>query len=341
VRTLGALVGIVILLAALKAASTIVVPLLLAVTIAIGFEPIARWLSARGAPAVLASVVTIVVVLAALAGVGFLIVLAGEDLAASAPRYGAELGRMRDELMSWLDRHQLAAIGTEMQHVNVGAHVSELVTDAVILMSGVLGTLLNVLILTAFIQIEAPLLQRKLDLIMDKVSVAQAVAALGDVQKYLRVKTLLSLMNGVFLGGWCWVMGVSNPLLWGVIAFVFNFVPIIGSLVAGVPPVLLGLVEGGIGTALGVAGGFLAVNTLVDNVLEARLMGRTMGLSPLVLMVSLLVWGLVLGPVGALLSVPLTVAVRIYLDYHPTLRWVALLLADGTKAYADLKKPAA
>jgi AI-2 transport protein TqsA len=339
VKTLGVLVAIVILLAALQAASSIVVPLLLAVTIAVGFHPISRWLAARGAPPVIASIVTIVAVLAAIGLVGFLIVLAAEDLVASAPNYGAELSKLRDETMSWLERHDMQSIGQQVQEVNVGGRASRLVADSLVMLSGLVGSLFNVLILTAFMQIETQLFERKLELILPAKSVARTQAALGEVQKYLRVKFLLSLMNGVFLGGWCWMMGVSNPLLWGVIAFVFNWVPIIGSLIAGVPPVLLGLIEGGIGTALGVAAGYALVNIVVDNILEARLMGRAMGLSPLVLMVSLLVWGFVLGPVGALLSVPLTVAVRIYLDFHPEMRWIACLLADGTKAYQDLRRP--
>jgi len=328
----------VVLLAALKAASVIVVPLLLAVTIAVGFQPISRWLHRRGAPPIIASMVTIAVVLAVIVAIGYLMAIAAADLAISAPRYAAELERLRDRTLSWLESHQMTGLGTEVQEVDVGARASSLITESVFLVSGLAGDLLNILILTVFMQIEAQLLERKLELILPTPSVKQTIAALDQVQKYLRVKFALSLMNGVFLGAWCALMGVSNPVLWGVIAFVFNFVPIIGSLVAGVPPVLLGLLEGGIGTALGVAAGFVLVNTLVDNVLEARLMGRVMGLSPLVLMVSLLVWGFVLGPVGALLSAPLTVAVRIYLDYHPETRWIAMLLADGVRGYQDLRR---
>jgi len=153
------------------------------------------------------------------------------------------------------------------------------------------------------------------------------------------VKFLLSVANGVLLGGWCAVWGVSNPLLWGVLAFALNFVPVIGSLIAAIPPVLLAIVELGWGGALAIVAGYVAVNVVVDNMVEPRLMGRTLGLSPLVLMVSLLLWGYVLGPVGALLSVPLTVAVRVYCDYHPETRWIGLLLASGTRGYQDVIPP--
>ena len=162
---------------------------------------------------------------------------------------------------------------------------------------------------------------------------SKAGRAFDNIQKYFRIKFLLALMNGVLLGVWCWIWGVSNPVLWGVAAFAMNFVPIIGSLLAAIPPILLALVEGGIGSALGVAGGYVAVNLAVDNMLEPRLMGRTLDISPLVLMLSLLVWGFILGPVGALLSVPLTVALRIYCEAHESTQWIAILLAAKTAPY--------
>ncbi len=341
-RTLGILVGLVILLAALKAAAVLVVPLLLAITIAVAFQPISDRLARRGLPPVVAVIVTIVCVIGAIGAIGALVVVAARDLALAAPRYATQLDSLWTEVTLWLKAHGLGALAPTSDSVDAGAEASRLVRDAVFVASGILGDLLNVLFLTVFIQLEADLLKRKLQLILgDRAAVDHTLSALGEVQRYLRVKFVLSLANGVLLGLWCWIWGVSNPVLWGVLAFALNFVPVIGSLIAAVPPVLFGLLELGVGGALGIAAGYVAVNIVVDNIAEPRLMGRAMGLSPLVLMISLLVWGFVLGPVGALLSVPLTVATRIYLDHHPQTRWIALLLAAGTRGYQDLGKRAA
>jgi predicted PurR-regulated permease PerM len=338
VRTLGIAVGIVILLAALKAAAAIVVPLLLAFTIAVAFQPISERLAKHGAPPVVAAIVTLVCVVGAVAAIGALIVVAASDLAEAAPRYAAQLDSAHTRLMAWLKDNGLEALAPTTETVDPGAQASRLVTEAVFIASGILGNLLNVLFLTVFMQLEADLLKRKLRLILhDGKAVDQTLSAVGEVQRYLRVKFVLSLANGVLLGLWCWIWGVSNPVLWGVMAFALNFVPVIGSLIAAIPPVLFGVLELGWAGALGVASGYVAVNIVVDNVMEPRLMGRAMGLSPLVLMISLLVWGFVLGPVGALLSVPLTVAARIYFDFHPGTRWIALLLAAGTRGYHDLR----
>jgi predicted PurR-regulated permease PerM len=337
-KTLGAIVGVVILLAALKAASSIVVPLLIAITIAAAFQPISERLAKWGMPPIVASIVTIACVLAVLAGAGALVIVAVRDLAADAPKYAEDLKTLRDDAMTWLKARGLDSMATSVQEVDVGAYAGSIATDAAFAASGIVGDFINVLLLTVFIQLEAHLLKQKLQLILAKRSMERTANAVEDVQKYLRVKFLLALANGILLGIWCAIWGVSNPVLWGVAAFALNFVPIIGSLIAAIPPILLAIIELGWGGAIGVAAGYVAVNILVDNMIEPRLMGRTLGLSPLVLMISLLVWGFVLGPVGALLSFPLTVAVRIYLDHHPETRHIGLLLAGSTKGYADLRK---
>ena len=331
------LVGIVILLAALKAAAAIVVPLLLASMITLAFQPVTERLARRGVPRAVAAILTILIVLAALGGIGTLLGLAARDLAASAPRYGEQLGSLRDDVVGWMKGHGLGGMTEELQAEASGFSAGGILRTTVVVLTGLLGDLSTVLFLVVFIQLEASLLREKLRVLLEgDGSIDHVSRAIAETQKYLRVKALLSVANGVLLGLWCWIWGVSNPLLWGVIAFALNFVPIIGSLIAAILPVLFAVVELGLGGALGVVAGYVAVNLLVDNLLEPRLMGRAVGLSPLVLMISLLGWGYVLGPVGALLSVPLTVVVRIYLDSHPRLRRFGMMLAASTSDYQDL-----
>jgi len=128
------------------------------------------------------------------------------------------------------------------------------------------------------------------------------------------------------LGLWCWILGVDFPVLWGLLAFLFNFIPNIGSILAAVPPVLLALVQFGIGRTLAVAGGYVAVNMVVGNVIEPMVFGRKLGLSNLVVFLSLVFWGWIWGPVGMLLSVPLTMVVKLALEHSEQYHWVAVLL---------------
>ncbi|HVK78393.1 MAG TPA: AI-2E family transporter [Kofleriaceae bacterium] len=336
-RTLAILVCIVILLAAVKAASSIIVPLLLATLIALAFQPLADRLSRRGLPPIVAAIVTILCVLAAIGAVALVIGLAARDFAAAAPGYADDLESLHARVQAWFDRRGWGQAFRDVDVGDSGLSVGGVLRVGAVALSGVLGDLTQVLFLTAFIQLETTLLRNKLELILAGTTSYQHVGkAIDETQRYLRVKAMLSLANGILLGLWCWLWGVSNPLLWGVLAFALNWVPIIGSLIAAIPPVVLGLVEVGIGGALGVTAGYIAVNLMVDNMLEPRLMGRAVGLSPLVLMVSLLLWGYVLGPVGGLVSVPLTVVVRIFFDYHPSLRWVGLLMSARVTDYKDL-----
>ena len=149
-----------------------------------------------------------------------------------------------------------------------------------------------------------------------------------EVQEYLVIKTFLSLLTGVLLGCWCWIMDLDFPVLLGLVAFVLNYVPTIGSIIAGAPAVLLALIQPGLGLghALIVAAGYFVVNTVFGNLIEPNLLGRRLGLSTLVVILSLIFWGWVWGPVGALLAVPLTMVVKIMLENTSDLRWVAVLL---------------
>ncbi len=175
------------------------------------------------------------------------------------------------------------------------------------------------------------------DEVADEDRLAKVVA---EVQTYLGIKTVVSLATGLILGAWCYVMDLDFPILLGLVAFVLNYVPTVGSIIAAVPAVLLSLIlHGTLAHALVVSGGYVVVNTLFGNILEPNLMGRRLGLSTLVVILSLLFWGWAWGPLGALLSVPLTVVVKIWLENTHDLRWVAILL-DKAPPRAAVASPA-
>ncbi|OBX37541.1 AI-2 transport protein TqsA [Halomonas elongata] len=148
------------------------------------------------------------------------------------------------------------------------------------------------------------------------------------LKRYLAVKTLVSLATGALIWVACQLVGVEFPLLWAVLAFALNYIPNIGSAIAAVPPVLLLLVspDGGLFKALILSGAYLGVNFVLGNLIEPRVMGRALGLSTFVAFLSLVVWGWVFGVVGMLLSVVLTMTLKIALDSHPQTRWIAHLL---------------
>jgi predicted PurR-regulated permease PerM len=167
---------------------------------------------------------------------------------------------------------------------------------------------------------------------VDSEIVGQSRKLLAAVKQYIVTKSLLSLITAALIAVWLWLLGVDYVLLWALLAFLLNFVPNIGSIIAAVPAVLIAGLDLGPTFAGLAAVGYLAVNMLVGNILEPRIMGRDMGLSPLVVYLSLIFWGWLLGPVGMLLSVPLSMAVKLMLETMPSGRRLAIILGDDPLA---------
>ena len=149
-----------------------------------------------------------------------------------------------------------------------------------------------------------------------------------NIKHYLALKTLLSLATGCCVTVMLLMIGVDYAILWGIIAFLLNYIPNIGSIIASVPAVLLAFVQFGPGKAAAVAVGYLAINMLFGPILEPKIMGRGLGLSTLVVFMSLVFWGWVLGPVGMLLSVVLTMIVKIAMESRDDTRWLGILLGS-------------
>jgi predicted PurR-regulated permease PerM len=161
---------------------------------------------------------------------------------------------------------------------------------------------------------------------------------LRKVQNYFVMKTGISLAMGVAVATLLWILGVGYPVLWGLLASLLNFVPTIGPLLALVPPSLLALVDSGPGAALGVVVGMVVINTISGNVLEPKLLGKGLGLSPLVVFLSLVIWGWILGPIGMVLSIPLTVTLKVAMDGSPDTHWIGTLLGTGRAAGEELAR---
>ena len=150
----------------------------------------------------------------------------------------------------------------------------------------------------------------------------------------MTLKTVLSLLTGVLVAALNALLGVDYPVLWGLLAFFFNFVPNIGSIIAAVPAVLLALIQTDLTTTLLTAAGYVIINVGIGNFLEPRVMGRGLGLSTLVVFLSLVFWGWVLGPIGMLLSVPLTMIVKVTLENFEQTHWIAVLLSANPEVEA-------
>ncbi|MEJ7600800.1 MAG: AI-2E family transporter [Kofleriaceae bacterium] len=328
-RTVVTIAALGVILTLVHFAADVVTPFMIGAVLAVAFQPMSSALDRRGVPSFVAALITTTVVLAIVAFGGFLVYLAGSNLAADLPTHGLRAAALRDDFAAMLASRGMDSAARSVTEFSFGGPATSFASSMAMRAPHFAQSLFFVLVVTAFIQLEATGYRRKLARVLGGVRKTRwLTGALHDIQRYLIVKLALSAANGILLGLWCWLWGVDSPLLWGILAFGLNFIPFIGSILAAVPPILFGLVEGGPTTAIGVAAGYLTVNLVVDNIVEPRVLGRAMGLSPLVLLLAMLIWGLVLGPVGAMLSVPLTMTLKLILERDPELRKFALLMGS-------------
>jgi predicted PurR-regulated permease PerM len=159
-----------------------------------------------------------------------------------------------------------------------------------------------------------------------KASLPQFTGFVRDIEHYVVVKTLINLIAGVLTTIWLSILGVDFPILWGFLAFLLHFIPSLGSIIAAVPAVLLALIQLGGGAAAFTAAGYLVIGTVLGNVIEPKVMGHKFGMSTLVVFLSLVFWGNLLGVVGALLCVPLTMSLKLACEASEDTRWISVLL---------------
>jgi predicted PurR-regulated permease PerM len=221
------------------------------------------------------------------------------------------------------------------QYLDPGAAI-QLVADVFNGFGGVLANAFLIFLTVVFILFEAHSFPHKVRAILPdpETSLARFQVFSDNLKNYLAIKTMASLGTGAVIAVWLVFLKVDYPLLWGLLAFLLNYVPNIGSVIAAVPAVLFAFIQLGPVAALWAAVGYVAVNVVVGNVIEPRFMGRGLGLSTLVVFASLVFWGWVLGPVGMFLSVPLTMTAKIALDSHDDSRWIAVLLGPEDRASA-------
>ena len=327
-RYLLTFASLIVVIAGVRAADTIIIPILLAVFIAVLSLPLLYGLQQWGLPRILAVVATVLADIAILSAVGFLVVRSVDEFTGQLPGYQANLEQATSSVVQWISERGGPIEAADFLDAE---RVVGLVGGAVTRVAAVLQNALLVILITVFILFEATSLPTKLRLAFGEGGdrFDRWTRTAQDVQHYLGIKTVVGVVKGVLTGFLVAFFNIDFPVFWALSAFVLHYIPSIGSIVAAIPPVLIALVQFGPGPAAGVAFGYLVIDIVLGNLLEPTLMGRRFGLSVLVVFMSLLFWGWVWGPVGMLLSVPLTIIVKIILENTEDLRWLAILLGTG------------
>ncbi|MFC8527018.1 AI-2E family transporter [Nocardia sp. NPDC057227] len=328
--------GAVVVVVGMRAFAGVLGPVFLALMLTVAVQPVQGWVRGRGGPAwlgLLAALGTVVVVLVALVAA----------LLFSAAQLASELPRYADELTALLDtaREQLANAGISEDRIH--AALSEIDVGTVVatldgVLGGLLGVLTNlvfVLALLMFMAFDGMSIGPRMAVVTRmRPDIAAAFATfVHGTRSYLVVSTIFGFVVAVFDGTALWLLGVPLPVLWALVSFVTNYIPNIGFVIGVIPPAALALLEGGPTLMLWVLVVYSVINFVIQSIIQPKFVGDAVGLSVTVTFLSLVFWGWVLGALGALLAVPLTLLAKaLLLDIDPSTRWVDVLIGSSGRA---------
>jgi len=317
----------------MKAAAPILNPFLMSFFIAILCAPVVNRLVAVRVPLGLAIFFVIASTLSFSLLLGSLISNSVQNFSEQLPEYRSRLMEESANVLGWLDRIGLPAPQDSFTQLFDPGIAMQLAANTLTGIGSVLANTFLIFLTVVFMLMESHIFPKKI-----RYAFKDAEASLGrfqlfmwSVNQYLALKTLISLGTGFFIGFFVWLFDVDYAVLWGVLAFMLNYVPNIGSVLAGIPAVLLAFLQHGTLTALIIMSGYACVNLVMGNIIEPRFMGKGLGLSTLVVFLSLIFWGWVLGPVGMLLSIPLTMIVKMALETNKETAWISVILGSGAE----------
>lgn len=332
-RILLTIAAFIVVVAGMSAAKVILVPFLLAAFIAIIGSPPLFWLKRKGLPTWLAYLIVILGIVILGLMVAGLVGSSINGFSNNLPAYEAKLKNQTNTIIGWLEKLGIDISSLALSEMLNPAAAMKLVSRLLNSLGNMLANGFLILMTVIFILLEASSFPAKLRAILGgpESSLKHFDQFIGNVKHYMAIKTLVSFATGILVAIWLAVLGIDYFMLWGLLTFALNYVPNIGSIIAAVPAVLLAMIQFDLLRAVLVAIGYVVINMVMGSVIEPRFMGRQLGLSTLVVFLSLVFWGWVLGPVGMILSVPLTITAKIALDSREETRWLAVLLGPEIK----------
>ncbi len=326
--------AIVVIIYGINQAQSVVSLFLVSVFLTLLGTPAVLWLERKRIHTFLAVMIVMTCMIALLVGVGGVVGASLSSFSDSLPLYQK---RLQDQAFAF--RGTLAAKGfvitdkVLLDYLNPGA-VMSLTAGLLSDLGSILSNIVLILLTVTFILLEASNFPIKLRSVLGEPHrvFPQVTVFVNDIKRYMIIKTIISLIAGVTITVWLLILGVDFPVLWGFIAFLLHFIPNLGQIIAAIPAMLLASIQFGIGTALLTGAGYLVVGFTLGNVVEPRLMGRKLGLSTLVVFLSLIFWGNLLGPIGVILCIPFTMTLKFAFESNESTRWIAVLLGSEKPA---------
>lgn len=330
----------VIIIAGIKMASEIVIILFLSIFIASIFSTLLRFLEKRHFPKILAYFFVLSVFLIFTLLMAYIINISLKDFASNLPLYEEKLQGLIVQTISFVEEYGfIVDKNTILETLNLSSFFG-FTTNIIGSIGTFLSKFLLIIIGVAFILAESKSFETKLKVIFkyNAKKLDHFNLFSQNIQKYFLVKSTTSFLTGAIIAITLIFFGVDYPILWGVIAMLFNFVPVVGSIIAAIPAVLISLLNVDINTTIILIVFYVTINISISNIIEPKLMGKELGLSPLVIFFSLIFWGWILGIVGMFLAVPITMTLKIAFNSNTGTHWIAILMSDLSSNKEKSKK---
>jgi AI-2 transport protein TqsA len=336
--------AVIVIVYGLQMAKVVLVPFLIAAFLALITVRPMLWMQRHRVPAILGALIIVSAMMLVLFLVGAIVGTSVAEFTAALPSYQQRL----DVIVQGILKFVAETLNSDesLQSLSDMIDPGWAMGLAASILNGLKDVLTNIFLIfftIIFMLLEASTVETKVEAAFGRSRHSREAPRvfLSNLGRYLGIKTLVSMATGMTAGVLTWAIGLDFPLLWAMLAFLLNYVPTIGSIIAAVPAVLLALVQLGAPEATATVIGFVGINVLFGNFIEPRLMGYGVGISPLVVFIGLVLWGWVFGPVGMLLSVPLTMTLKLALESDERTRWMAILLGSERDAqYALMRRSA-
>jgi AI-2 transport protein TqsA len=335
----------VIVLAGLRAVGEIVGPAFLALVLTVLLHPARGWLKSKHLPGWVASTVCILSVYAILIGLAAALVVATGRFATLLPTYQDRFNELVNDFFSKLNEWGVGdkQIQDFLDSLDL-SRLSALLTGVIDGLFGIVSSLVFICTLVMFLTFDAGSFPAQLAATArERPAIATSFQAFASgTRTYLLVSTVFGLIVAVLDTIALAVMGVPVPILWGLLAFITNYIPNVGFVIGLVPPAVLGLLEGGPGLMIAVIVVYCVINLILQSGIQPKFVGDAVGLSTSITFLSLVFWAFLLGPLGALLAIPLTLLVKaILVDADPRNAWLEPLLSNRADPDTTKEEPAA
>ena len=335
-----AVAGMLVAALAIQQFAGIAAPVLLALVLVIAVHPLTGMLRRRGLPMWLAKTITLIAVLGLIVGLAAAVALSIARLATILPEYEDDFAELVANLRTWLASLGVgqAEVQAVLDQISLGK-IAELAADILAGLAATFSNLLFLLFVIAFMAIDAAGFASRLS--RARRQRPEIVGALDTFvtgsRRYLAVATVFGLIVAVVDVAFLWLVGVPLAVLWGLLAFITNYIPNVGFVIGLIPPALLALLEGGPRLMIIVIVAYSVINFVIQSIIQPKFVSDAVNISLTVTFLSLVFWTFVIGPIGAILAVPLTLLVKsLLLDVDPSTRWMSSLLEGGPAPPEDV-----